>query len=103
MEKNFSILKNVGFSGKGRRQSLHNNIIINVMRIRKMLISCVKLDYALTTVHLGRPFSLIDARGPKRRRLEWNRLLGSGNHLAMGNIDSRISPFRILQVTICIS
>ena len=49
MEKKInSILKNVRFSGKGY-QSLH--IRINIMRIRKMLISCVKLDHALYSIN----------------------------------------------------
>ena len=44
--KIFSVLKNTRFSGKGH-PSLHNNYHINVVKIRKMLISCVKLDHAL--------------------------------------------------------
>ena len=43
------ILKNACFSGKGW-QSLH---IINIMRIRKMLIYCVKLDHALYSINYG--------------------------------------------------
>ena len=45
-KKIISILKNVCFSGKGC-QSLH----INVMRIRKMLISRIKLDHALYSIN----------------------------------------------------
>ena len=48
-----SVLKNVHFSGKGC-QSLH---IINVTRIRKMLISCIKLDHALYLINYVVPFS----------------------------------------------
>ena len=44
--------KKINFSGKGR-QSLH----INVMRIRKMLISCVKLNHALYSINCGNPAS----------------------------------------------
>ena len=43
-----SILKNAHFSGKGH-QSLHASCI-NVMRIRKMLIHCVKLDHGSCVV-----------------------------------------------------
>ena len=48
MEKIFSILKNACFSGKG-----HQLLRINIMRIHKMLISCVKLDHALYSINYG--------------------------------------------------
>ena len=52
MEKKnfFSILKNAHFSGKGC-QSLHNNYI-NVMRIRKMLIIFVMLNWIMHCIRL---------------------------------------------------
>ena len=49
-KKIISKLKNARFSGKGR-QSLHK--YINVMRIRKILIYCVKLDHALYSINYG--------------------------------------------------
>ena len=50
MEKKIiPFLKNARFSGKGR-QSLH---IIYVMRIRKMLISYVRLDHTLYSINYG--------------------------------------------------
>ena len=65
-KKLISILKNVRFSGKGR-QSLH--IIIYVMRIRKNLISYVRLDHML--YHIagnfgGRKLSRIGRKGAFR-------------------------------------
>ena len=44
------------FSGKGR-QSLRP--YINVMKIRKMLIYCVKLDHALYSINYGMVSSAI--------------------------------------------
>ena len=41
--KKLSILKEECFSGKGRQYN-----IIHVMKIRRMLISCVKLDHTCT-------------------------------------------------------
>ena len=52
MEK-FSILKNVHFSGKDR-QSLY----INITRIHKMLIYCIKLDHALYSINYGNYHSI---------------------------------------------
>ena len=46
--ENIISLKNAPFSGKGR-QLLH----APYMRIRKMLISCIKLDHALYLINYG--------------------------------------------------
>ena len=48
-KKIISILKNVRFSGEDH-QLLH---IIHIMRIRKMLISYIKLDHTLHSINYG--------------------------------------------------
>ena len=49
MEKNFNFEKRVFFLVK----VVNRSIYINVMRIRKMLIYCIKLDHALYSINYG--------------------------------------------------
>ena len=52
-KKIISILKNARFSGKGRQSLIYIYIYTHVMRIRKMLISYVRLDHMLYSINYG--------------------------------------------------